>query len=152
MRERERGTAPPKKRVLNREVSMSRGFKPKAKSVNPPEEDAKSKVDAKKIATRDNTDKKGAKREGITLVAATPIKPKPARSQSQSTFGQRDGGARTQSFSLAPFGTEDDDDDEWRLPSSPDILLLGADASSEDDAGGARVLVRDTPTKRPRMR
>jgi hypothetical protein len=46
---------------------------------------------------------------------------------------------------------DDDGDEEWRLPSSPDILLLdGKGSDGDDDLWG----VSDTPSKskRPRVR
>jgi hypothetical protein len=73
----------------------------------------------------------------------------------------------TASFSLPSFGgvrQDGDDDEEWNLPSSPDILLLGGKgdvggsstgdgfglSDDEDDDWG----VSDTPSKskRPRVR
>ncbi|RDB16610.1 hypothetical protein Hypma_002791 [Hypsizygus marmoreus] len=149
-RERGVGAVASKKRVLNREISMSRQFKPKPK----PKDSENNKVERKKTVAQEveNAAKK-LKSEGITLVAATPTKPKLVRSQ--SSFGG--GGSQTGSLSFRSLGgVAEEEEEEWRLSSSPDILLLGGsaagDASSDEEIGGVRVLVSDTPTKRSRLR
>lgn len=114
------------KRVLNREVSMSRVFKAKSKDVAQENgtEKEKEKVDQKKGKAVG----KGYPDEGITLVAATPVKVK-SKSKSRPLFQP----ARN-------LGGEEEED--WELPSSPDILLLGGGSLDED---GSEVV---TPVKR----
>ncbi|KAF5381575.1 hypothetical protein D9615_005380 [Tricholomella constricta] len=172
-RERERSvtTLVPKKRVLNREVSMSRAFKPKARPSQEEESVRKAKIGlqnegarAKKDPTTTTATTK--KDEGVLLVEATPTRPKLARSQSTFLVKETADGtgtrSRPQSFSFqASLGRKDDtddddnddDEDEWRLPgsSSPDVLLLKR-GRHVGDAQAAGVLVDCTPTKRSRLR
>jgi hypothetical protein len=119
------------KRILNREVSMSRVFKAKRKDSfqeKGPEKD-KGKVDEK----RDKIGKGGHPDEGITLVAATPVKVK-----SKST-------TKSRPLLFQPSRLLAEEDEEiWDLPSSPDILLLGGGSLDED---GGEVC---TPVKRSR--
>ncbi|KAG6814264.1 hypothetical protein H0H92_015379 [Tricholoma furcatifolium] len=143
-RERSVTAGASKKRVLNREVSMSRAFKPKAK---PAQEEA-----PKKKAPNEANVKKEAKSrdEGVLLVEATPTKPKLGRSQSSLSFRNH---SQSQVFlPLASIGG-DEDDDEWRLPgsNSPDVLLLGPGRYDEDGDINERV-ADHTPTKRSRLR
>ena len=113
------------------------------------------------------TKSKDKDRLGTTLVAATPVKPKPkaGRSFSSAFPDERD---------VLPFIIDEpnggiarlaveggDDDDDWMPQSSPDILLLtdedrstspGGDGLSEDTKGRSqygrnRMLVESTPTK-----
>lgn len=160
-RERSITAGPPKKRVLNREISMSRAFKPKTHPSQ--DEDSKAKAESKKrTVLQAEATKKTIKDEGVLLVEATPTKPKLARSSSSFSFNAskiaaEGTGPRTQSFLIqSPLGTmdmEDDDDEEWRIPgsSSPDILLLGP-GRSDHDAQVDDILVDSTPTKRSRLR
>jgi len=159
-RERERsvGLGATKKRVLNREVSMSRVFKPKPKL---PE----VKVTSKRKRPDNDTPAPKVKDVGVTLVVDTPVKPRTGintKSVLQTTNGVRRTVGMTGSHSLPSFGhvgqDGDDDDDEWDLQSSPNILLLGGKGDTgglglsdgEDDQWG----VSDTPSKskRPRVR
>ncbi|KAF5372305.1 hypothetical protein D9615_009315 [Tricholomella constricta] len=155
-RERERSvtTLVPKKRVLNREVSMSRAFKPNSKArPSQEEEEAEEGENVSKAGARRKGGQRmrGAKKEpttttkdeGVLLVEATPTRPKFARSQSSFLVNEIADGtgtrSRTRSFSFqASLGTKDDDtdddidnggdedEDEWRLPgsSSPGVLPL----------------------------
>ncbi|GLB40855.1 putative DNA replication regulator SLD3 [Lyophyllum shimeji] len=180
-RERERSVTagPSKKRVLNREVSMSRAFKPKPKP-------KPSKAEARKRAgsepqTQPEAEAEARKKkdEGVTLVEATPTKPRiaPGRTQSQSQFHSQSG-SQSQSQSQSLFGAghasrarsfviqsslrlgaededEEEEEEEWRLPgsSSPDILLLAPGRLvNGDDTRAARALADSTPTKRSRLR
>ncbi|KJA13217.1 hypothetical protein HYPSUDRAFT_209728 [Hypholoma sublateritium FD-334 SS-4] len=118
-KERDRAsTAPPKKRILNREVSMSRVFKPKPK--RPVEVDVvKSKAPApSKPPPRDND---------IILVDETPQKPRTASVRTMS-FGQP-GTIKFPALNVI----EDDDDEEWVMHSSPDIVLLNPDVGTDSD-------------------
>lgn len=141
---------------------MSRVFKSKPK--------AEPKITSKRKRPQDDNSAsaKRLKHEGVTLVDDTPVKPKAAErirsaSQSQPIY-------RSQS-SLGPIGSpvllkglvrgDDDDDDEWRLPSSPDILLLGGQSDGRESRGlglsddkDNSWGVGDTPSKskRPRVR
>ncbi|KAG5644438.1 hypothetical protein DXG03_008533 [Asterophora parasitica] len=139
-----------KKRVLNREVSMSRAFKPKARPSQDDENKAKAAETTRKL--EEAAKKAPVKAQGVLLVEATPTKPKHSRSASTFSFN----GTRTQSFSLqSSLGAKDDgddDEDEWLLPgsSSPDVLLLGRGRGV--DEAQATGLLADTPTKRSRLR
>ncbi|KAF8067597.1 hypothetical protein FPV67DRAFT_1492599 [Lyophyllum atratum] len=153
-RERSVTTNPPKKRVLNREISMSRAFKPKAHTG--------PKIDAsKKTSSQVEAPPKKEKDEGMLLVEATPTKPKLTRTQSQSTFGNAEEiRSRARSFVIqsslrlgSGMEEQEEEEEEWRLPgsSSPDVLLLGP-GRLVDDAQAAGVLANSTPTKRSRLR
>ncbi|KAG5732729.1 hypothetical protein E4T56_gene16704 [Termitomyces sp. T112] len=137
-RERSVTAGPLKKRVLNREVSMSRAFRPKPRSI---QEDP-AKIKANNAGTKKETKLRD---EGVTLVEATPTKPKLGRSQSTSSFV---GHLQSRIFSAA-IVRDEDDEEEWVLPgsSSPDILSLGSDRQSEN-----KELMIHTPTKRSRLR
>ena len=138
-RERERsvGLGAAKKRVLNREVSMSRVFKPKPKVPKAPE----AKVTGKRKRPEDDNPTLKVKDEGVTLVVDTTVKPragvktKPALHLQTMRGSQRTVGT-TGSFSLLPIGRviqdDADSEEEWHLRSSPDILLLGG----KDDTDG----------------
>jgi hypothetical protein len=129
------------KKVLNREVSMSRAFKPK------PKPKTKSKTGVNRIGNERAGDemsrthsagqqytKKGKEKkdEGVTLVEATPVK---GSSKSRSaplpvanSFGSKSVGGRL-------FGKSIDEEEEeiWDIPSSPDILLLEAGSDGVED-------------------
>ncbi|KAG6841976.1 hypothetical protein C0991_004467 [Blastosporella zonata] len=143
-RERSVTAGPSKKRVLNREVSMSRAFKPKPRHVQ--EEVVKKRASLKSDAAA----KKGAKLrdEGVLLVEATPTKPKIGRLQSTFSFG----GPSQNNIFPAVGPNKVVDEEEWLLPgsSSPDILLLGSGPRGED---AEDMYVMDhTPTKPSRLR
>lgn len=166
-RERSMGLGATKKRVLNREVSMSRVFKPKPKA-----QEQKANSTKRKKPTDDHLAPINLKMkdEGVTLVDDTPVKPKAgeksrsmSRSQSQMTIG--DGGksaSNARAVLSQPLFHQiqgDDDDDEWRLSSLPDTILL----SGRDDAPGSSIGgitqwsdgdddVDDTPSKKKRAR
>lgn len=122
-----------KKRVLNREVSMSRVFKPKPR----PKEGLKRESSTLKLPVV-----KKEKDEGTLLVEATPVKPKP-----RPAIFQRPKPLPAQFMSQGMEEGEEDEDEEeiWNLPSSsPDILLLRGE-SPEDDGFD---LTPPTPTKK----
>ncbi|KAG5222617.1 hypothetical protein IMY05_C2478001300 [Salix suchowensis] len=109
-----------KKRVLNREVSMSRAFKPKPKETAKPAESTKAKSMAPSVNKKLTQDK------GVTLVEETPEKP---RAMIRSTSKARPFALSTAAKHALPDNSKsfDDDDEEeiWELPhSSPDVLLL----------------------------
>lgn len=150
MRERERSVGVRTKRVLNREVSMSRGFRPKPKTL----------PGQTKKKTEPNIEKK-VSTEGVTLVEATPTKRKSVIRMplySQTMFAGEDDQLPNRSSSRPPFGAGlqgDEEDDEWVLSSTPDVLKLnglGAGGLSLDEVGtGGDVKfpqVCDTRTKR----
>lgn len=142
--ERNGSAATGKRRALNREVSMSRVFKGKKKEVVTEKKaglgTARTGGVEKEKAPMPRNDK------GVTLVAATPVKsrstsasrsmsrsmstsiPQPRLfSASASTSQDRiQGGAFTQKGE--DEGGEDEDD--WGIQSSPDILLLGSSGTS----------------------
>ena len=132
-RERVASAAPPKKRVLNREISMSRGFKPKPKD----KDKATSKRGPKPETVAPMKPK--ASDLGVTLVEETPVKPRLTLSKTMSfdqvSLGiapikdlkgtsknlEKDGSFLSRSSQL---GNLDDVEEEWMVGSSPDILLL----------------------------
>ncbi|KAG6886410.1 hypothetical protein C0992_004092 [Termitomyces sp. T32_za158] len=140
-RERSVTAGPSKKRVLNREVSMSRAFKPKQRPAQ--EELAKKKEN--EIALKKETKPRD---EGVTLVEATPTKPKPAKLRSTLSFA-----GRSQSHIFQTAMTDREDEEEWLLPgsSSPDVLLLGPGRQVEDEET-VQNMMDHTPTKRSRLR
>ncbi|KAG6830394.1 hypothetical protein H0H87_008281 [Tephrocybe sp. NHM501043] len=144
-RERSVTAGPSKKRVLNREVSMSRAFKPKPRPVQ--EELVKKKPPLPNEAAAKRETKRD---EGVLLVEATPTRPKLGRTQSTISFGVR---SQSSIFSVVTALSEKEDEEEWLIPgsSSPDILLLGPGrrVDEDDDVGNA---MDHTPTKRSRLR
>ncbi|KAG9223866.1 hypothetical protein CCMSSC00406_0007728 [Pleurotus cornucopiae] len=139
-----------KKRVLNREVSMSRAFKPKPKETAKPVESTKAKSMAPSVNKKLTQDK------GVTLVEETPEKPK---TMIRSTSKARPFALSTAAKHTLPDSSKsfDDDDEEeiWELPnSSPDVLLLRPIEEEQDSDSyslkSKRVFVPDTPSKRPR--
>ncbi|KAK0491401.1 hypothetical protein IW261DRAFT_86640 [Armillaria novae-zelandiae] len=140
-KERERAEsvgANSRKRVLNREVSMSRVFKGKPK----PKVEETTKEQPKPVIPKPT-------HEGVTLVEATPVKPKPQKRLGLSKVHN----SQTQvasSFFSSKLVTNDEEEEVWDLPSSsPDILLLkstgsqGSGFGSDDEA----MFVPVTPTK-----
>ena len=166
-RERAASAAPPKKRVLNREISMSRAFKPKPK-------------DKDKATT---TSERGPKPEtvapvkprvndlGVTLVEETPVKPRLTLSKTMSldqaslgispikdlkgtfTNFEKDGSFLARSSQL---GILDEDEEEWIMDSSPDILLLNPKQSIGSsfglDSDGEVEEAQATPSKPSRKK
>ncbi|TCD65012.1 hypothetical protein EIP91_003333 [Steccherinum ochraceum] len=171
------GPANMRKRILTREVSMSTTFKPKpAKSkVQPTASEKKASATQEKDQSRNNgAAVKGVERDkGRTLVAATPAKPK--NKLVTRSFGRGPSaydGAKLpalaigtpSSHSAAGESVEgDEDDDEWMIAGSPDVLLLtsssgqddwesGDDETSDQDRGQNQVLAAETPTRPARIR
>ncbi|KAJ3564878.1 hypothetical protein NP233_g8001 [Leucocoprinus birnbaumii] len=151
-RERSVGIGPGKKRALNREVSMSRAFKPRPK--------AAPKITEADPNSQSNVDSKSQSEKGeVVLVEETPQKPRAInRKASQPQFNNTASsnnifGARQNSQSL--FGTrieETDDDDAWMLDSSPDVLLLQPGRKAEGGSDDEYEAVTYTPSKKPRRR
>lgn len=123
---------------------MSRVFKPKPKA---PEKNGSliSANDRNQTteAERAKSDKRPVKNQGVTLVETTPVKPK----------------ANTRSLTRGVLRSEPapdygDGEDIWKLPSSPDILLLEPDVSSNDSHGSTdevlTPMLPTTPSKRRR--
>ncbi|KAG6850737.1 hypothetical protein H0H93_009360 [Arthromyces matolae] len=138
-RERSVTAGPSKKRLLNREVSMSRVFKPKPR---PAQEEAPRKV----TETASKKEAKG-KDQGVLLVEATPEKPRFSQSQSTLSFGVV---PKSRLFPTAAADTSKmDEEEEWILPgsSSPDILQLGS-GEQLDNEGSVDHSMDPTPTKR----
>ena len=142
MRERSRSLSiGPQKRGLVREVSMTTAFKGKSK---PTKLAARANYKGKRMAADTRGPRGGGNdRHGTTLVAATPVKPKQPRMQSQAQAHDRLPMLieNPEFFGQAVEG--DADEDEWMIQSSPDILLL-------DDRGArsSLVLAEATPTKK----
>jgi hypothetical protein len=122
---------------------MSRVFKPK--KVEP----SRDVSEPREMVLKPPTQLPQVKEEpskGITLVEATPVKPR-AMSRTQSLFGQRAPDLPAMGSIL--IAKQEEEEEIWDLPSSPDILLLGADgfnSDEEDDEG--HVLVHKTPSRK----
>lgn len=125
-----------KRRALNREVSMSRVFKDKSlKKVV--EGKAKSTSTSISNAMAD-LKPQGQVGQGVTLVAATPVKgPTSRRAQIKPT--RLFASARI-SCSPTLGGATDGihEEEDWSLASSPDVLLLGAGSGGVDGMLGGR--------------
>ncbi|KAI9460648.1 hypothetical protein HD554DRAFT_2132718 [Boletus coccyginus] len=165
------GTSSSLKRALSREVSMSRGFKPRAQqsqASQPNNSSTKVPARPKKEAKKED---KGS--QGVTLVAATPTKPKIREGWRNS----RQTSSQSQSRAFSPdleVGMDDDDGDElgdadnegltdvkdedeelWLPNSSPDVLLLGGRKRAASSSSSSRGLSdpaeeggMDTPAKK----
>ncbi|KAF8171102.1 hypothetical protein BJ912DRAFT_996153 [Pholiota molesta] len=137
--------APAKKRPLNREVSMSRVFKPRPKPTVRPAPPPQPQSEAPK-------GKEKAVDGEVVLVEDTPQKPRGA-SAAGLTFGV----GRQPSFGAAPLRAlsmqkaveaganraavlqkqeEDDGDGEWMMDSSPNIVLLNPPPRSSSVSSG----------------
>lgn len=84
-REREGSVGATKRRVLNREVSMKRTFKPREQSSGEIERKEKERAEEKQRAeeeTRLAASKQKERNLGVTLVDASPVKPKAVRTDS----------------------------------------------------------------------
>ncbi|KAF9443997.1 hypothetical protein P691DRAFT_678453 [Macrolepiota fuliginosa MF-IS2] len=149
-RERSVGVGPSKKRLLNREVSMSRAFKPRPKA-------------ASRAADSESQHSAGSKlkpeKTEIILVEDTPQKPRIAnRKGSQSQFDVNPSssslfGVRQSNQSLfSSTINETDDDDAWMLDSSPDVLLLHPGRKAGDGSDEYEAVTFQTPSKKPRRR
>jgi len=111
---------------------MSRVFKPKAKG----------RADAGKPAKIEAPPASKAKSKrtvGVTLVEETPVKPKAKQKAGSLRFGQAQGSlTRTFSFGVKDItvnprsnpAQDDDNDEEWMMDSSPDIVLLNPQAAA----------------------
>lgn len=155
-RERSVGVGPSKRRLLNREVSMSRAFKPKPRTTSKlPEVTQESQ-------TRGDEESKTENNSEVILVEDTPQKPRiaynkreiqPQSDATSSSSSNLFGSERSNPPGI--FGRqkdETDDDDAWMLDSSPDVLLLrpGRRARGSDDEYEA--VTFHTPSKKPRRR
>jgi hypothetical protein len=150
--------------VLNREISMSRAFKPKPKDKD-----------------RATTSERGPKLEtvapvkaydlGVTLVEETPVKPRLTSSKTlsfdQTSLGiapikdlkgksknlEKDGSFLARSSQL---GILDEDEEEWMVDGSPDILFLNPKQSIGSsfglDSDGEVEEAQATPSKPSRKR
>lgn len=144
-RERSVGVGPGKKRLLNREVSMSRAFKPRPKPTFKTAETAlESQIQPGGEAQAEKTE--------VVLVEDTPQKPRVANKKTSESQPTNLFGVRQSTQSL--FGShidETDDDDAWMLDSSPDVLLLQPGrkvyGSSDDEY---EAVVHHTPSKKQR--
>ena len=161
-----------RRRVLTREVSMSTQFKAKPAKMKVAVANEKKLAATAKEQSRRNSGagRMSEKDKGRTLVAATPVKPKNKSAPLNGSGSLR----RSDTIPALSFGTAGvkgsvsveggEDDDEWTIASSPDILdwtgssgresrSLSVDDSDEDgDAGESRVLVAESPTKPSRTR
>ncbi|PCH38924.1 hypothetical protein WOLCODRAFT_140999 [Wolfiporia cocos MD-104 SS10] len=152
------------KRALAREVSMTTALGAKARqqaaSKQAAEKRASKQADARRTREKERESARDGARaaaQGVTLVAATPVKPKRARAGRGTSSVEA---ARDESLPPLPrcdFGVgagqggeeEDDEEDNGNLtlPSSPDVMLLssssrgpssaasGADSDSDSNDG-----------------
>jgi hypothetical protein len=129
---------------------MSRVFKDKpakkaGEAVTKSTSTSKTPVDSKPQAQTD---------QGVTLVAATPVKAQ-RRAQLQPT-----GLSTSTRISWSPTpdrATSEIEEEDWSLPSPPDVLLLGVGGGDTDGKLGRRpfgtaghILAGDTPVKKGR--
>lgn len=164
------GTGNLRRQLLSREVSMTTAFKGKIKAR---EREQARQAAARAKTVRDETRKtihasaaahtKSSK--GVTLVAATPVKPK---TQQRREAAQRDGASQLRPSRIpSPLAmrslegiVDDSDEEDWTLPSSPAVLTLpnsshNVDVLDYEDEGhekDSRMLLAGTPTKPPRDR
>ncbi|KAG6380196.1 hypothetical protein JVT61DRAFT_8287 [Boletus reticuloceps] len=141
------------KRALSREVSMSRGFKPRAQQ----SQASRPNTSGTKVAAKPKReDKKEDNRsQGVTLVAATPTKPKVrgnyrhASSQSQTrAFSPNLGVGPEDDHDVTGNDTDhegmtqvrDEDEELWLPGSSPDVLLLGPRKRAASGSSSSRGL------------
>ncbi|EKM81190.1 hypothetical protein AGABI1DRAFT_105979, partial [Agaricus bisporus var. burnettii JB137-S8] len=149
-RERSVGVGPGKKRLLNREVSMSRAFKPRPKTSSKLSE---APQESQARANEDDSE--------IILVEDTPQKPRVAHNKQIAQFQDAASSSSSNLFGTERtnprgiFGSQEDetdDDDAWMLDSSPDVLLLRPgrrDRGSDDEY---EAVTFHTPSKKPRRR
>ncbi|KAF8556631.1 hypothetical protein OG21DRAFT_1482977 [Imleria badia] len=166
------GTSSSLKRALSREVSMSRAFKPRAQQSQMAQPNGSgTKVPAKPKKEAKKEDKRS---QGVTLVAATPTKPKvradsrnhrQASSQNQSRAfsldldasmedddGSGDDPGDTDNEGLTEV--KDEDEELWLPTSSPDVLLIGSRKRAASGSSSSRGLSDpeeggvDTPVKK----
>ncbi|PPQ69371.1 hypothetical protein CVT26_002526 [Gymnopilus dilepis] len=147
--EREKASnAASKKRILNKEVSMSRVFKPKPKL---------QQAEARSVKTEAPAPPPKSKGPdlGVTLVEETPVKPRPPAPAPMKTisFGRPNftlappaagGNASNGLLPMTKQSEEDEDaEEEWMMDSSPDITYLnpmkGSGTSSASGAESAGV-------------
>jgi len=111
---------------------MSRVFKPKAKGRADAGKPAK--IEAPPVSKA-----KSKRTVGVTLVEETPMKPKAKQKAGSLRFGQAQGSlTRTFSFGVKDItvnprsnpAQDDDNDEEWMMDSSPDIVLLNPQAAA----------------------
>jgi hypothetical protein len=116
------------KKALNREVSMSRVFKPKTKTKSNINGKGNEGDETNRSHSVGQYPRKGHKRrdEGVTLVEATPVKgSSKARSAPLPVTTSR--GVKSIGGGLFSKSIDEEEDEEiWDIPSSPDILLLEA--------------------------
>ncbi|KAF8452540.1 hypothetical protein L210DRAFT_846508 [Boletus edulis BED1] len=160
------------KRALSREVSMSRGFKPRAQQ----SQASRPNTSGTKVAAKPKReDKKEDNRsQGVTLVTATPTKPK-VRGNSRN-HGHASSQSQTRAFSpnlgvgpeddhdvtgndidhegMTQVRDEDEDEELWLPDSSPDVLLLGPRKRAASGSSSSRGLSdpdeggMDTPVRK----
>ena len=153
--------------MLNREISMSRAFKPKPKDKDKATTSERGpkleKVAPVKLKANDL---------GVTLVEETPVKPRLTSSKTlsfdQASLGivpikdlkgksknlEKDGSFLARSIQLGIL----DEEEEWMVDGSPDILLLnpkqsiGSCSSFGLDSDGELEEAQATPSKPSRKR
>lgn len=155
--------------MLNREISMSRVFKPKPK----PNDKGAVSERGSKPETVAPAKKTKVKDLGVTLVEETPVKPRLTFTKtldfSQASLGiapiknlegekNKNHEEENRSFLVGSSQPSilDEDDEEWMVNSSPDIMLLnpkqsvGSSFSSDSDGEVEESLA--TPSKPARKR
>ncbi|KAF9244497.1 hypothetical protein BU15DRAFT_71481 [Melanogaster broomeanus] len=116
-------------RALSREVSMSRAFKPRTQAA-PKGVEASRSTQTQLSAPKPNSTTK-RQTSGVTLVAATPTKPKRAARARSYTASETRSSSPSIGLDVEHSDTDavsafkEEDEDMWLPDSSPDILLLG---------------------------
>ncbi|KAH0831199.1 hypothetical protein J3R83DRAFT_13778 [Lanmaoa asiatica] len=112
------------KRALSREISMSRGFKPRAQqSQRSRPEGSRTKVPAK---TKTEAKKENKHSQGVTLVAATPTKPRVRGDSRNCRQSSSQSQSQGRAFSLDP---------EVHMDSDEDDIGIGNDLEDTDSDG-----------------
>ena len=143
-----------RKRVLTREISMSTNFK------------NKNKASASTARERDRRPAKAAeqskrappkKDQGVTLVEATPANRQEKHGSARTGTSNANRGAKGRDVLPSMLSSSqmaersalegDDDDDEWTLDDSPDVMFLKS--KDEDDVQDGW---QATPSKKPKAR
>jgi hypothetical protein len=131
------------KRVLNREVSMSRVFKVKQTRDKEKEKSTINRSDSKAVVNKKDFFSEGV----VTLVEATPVK----KIKELSSASQKEQRPGLGPCFLQPMADrkQEEEEDIWYLPSSPDVLLLG---ETENVSSDEQIVLSEKPIRKGRRR